>query len=394
MPAELVFLSAVAFLLPVAAVSGWYVGRRDGDPAPPPNGRGVPSEYFRGINYLLNEQHDKAIEVFVKVLELEDEAIETHLALGNLFRRRGEVDRAIRVHQNIIARPGLTPVQRAQAMLELGLDYKRSGLLDRAENLFSELNESEFFTLEALRNLLDIYQQERDWHRALDYAMRLERDQGEDTSALQAHFLCELADEMLREGRDREAEDMLARAGRTDPGCVRANLMRAGVLIKHGEYRKAISHLKEVEKQDPIFLSETIEPLEVCYRALNRREEFIAYLNELAQHHLGITPVLTLAELKLEQHGPDEAMQVIVDELHARPTVRGVDRLLEYYLAKSAGEAREGFSLIKNFTSRLLEQRFVYKCGSCGFTGRTLHWQCPSCKRWDTVTPIRGLEGE
>lgn len=394
MQAELAFLSGVALLLPVAAVSGWYVGRRNGDTSPPAAPRSISSEYFRGINYLLNEQHDKAIEVFVKVLELEDEAIDTHLALGNLFRRRGEVDRAIRVHQNIIARPGLTPVQRAHAMLELGLDYKRSGLLDRAENLFLDLVESEFFTLEALRNLLDIYQQERDWNRALDYAERLEREQGEDTAQLQAQFLCELADEMLREGRDREAESLLARAARADGGCVRANLMRANILISHGEYRRAIGHLKAVESQDPAFLSETIEPLEVCYRALNRRDEFIAYLKQLAEHHLGITPVLTLAELELEQRGPEEAMQVIVDELHARPTVRGVDKLLEYWLAKSAGEAREGFSLVKNFTSRLLEQRFVYKCGSCGFTGRTLHWQCPSCKRWDTVRPIRGLEGE
>lgn len=394
MQAELAFLSAVALLLPVAAVSGWYVGRRGGNTPPPAAPRSISSEYFRGINYLLNEQHDKAIEVFVKVLELEDEAIDTHLALGNLFRRRGEVDRAIRVHQNIIARPGLTPVQRAHAMLELGLDYKRSGLLDRAENLFLELVESEFFTLEALRNLLDIYQQERDWNRALDYAERLEREQGEDTAQLQAQFLCELADEKLREGLDRQAESLLARAARADASCVRANLMRANILISHGEYRRAVGHLKAVESQDAAFLSETIEPLEVCYRALNRRDEFIAYLKQLAEHHLGITPVLTLAELELEERGPEEAMQVIVDELHARPTVRGVDKLLEYWLAKSAGEAREGFSLIKNFTSRLLEQRFVYKCGSCGFTGRTLHWQCPSCKRWDTVRPIRGLQGE
>ena len=394
MPVEFSYLTLIALLLPIAAISGWLIGRRNGSGSTKANFSPVPTEYFRGINYLLNEQHDKAIEVFVKVLEVEDEAIETHLALGNLFRRRGEVDRAIRVHQNIIARPSLIPAHRAQAMLELGLDFMRSGLLDRAESLFSELLESELFTLEALVNLVEICQQEQDWERAMHYAQRLTKEQGVDTAELQAQFLCELAGDAMRDGRLERAEEHLTEAYSVDRNCVRANLLRARISIQANNYRKAIGYLKDVEEQDPRYLSETIEPLSICYRAINQRDEFINYLKQLADRHSGITPVLTLAEIEMEEHRPEHAMAVIVNELHQRPTVRGVDKLLEYWLSRSSGEAREGFSLIKNFTARLIEKRHVYKCSSCGFTGRTLHWQCPSCKQWNTVTPIMGLEGE
>ena len=164
MPPEYLF-GLVVILLPVAALSGWYYGRKDArerinSPAGVP---GMSQDYFKGLNYLLNDRPDKAIEVFIKVLEVESETVETHLALGNLFRRRGEVDRAIRIHQNLVARPSLDKEQRALALLELGIDYMRSGLLDRAETLFKELIQTGMYERQVLRHLVDIYQQEQDW---------------------------------------------------------------------------------------------------------------------------------------------------------------------------------------------------------------------------------------
>ncbi|MCZ6895297.1 MAG: tetratricopeptide repeat protein, partial [Gammaproteobacteria bacterium] len=162
------FFGIVVFLLPLAAVSGWYFGRRENPPEAARNTvSGIPSDYFRGLNYLLNDRPDKAIEVFIKVLEVESETVETHLALGNLFRRRGEVDRAIRIHQNLVSEPSLDFDQRALALLELGLDYMRSGLLDRAESLFKELLDSGAHQRQAMDHLIDIYQQEQDWDKAL-----------------------------------------------------------------------------------------------------------------------------------------------------------------------------------------------------------------------------------
>lgn len=394
MQAETALLSAVTLLLPLAALSGWWVGRRDAGRPERDTRHHSSSHYFRGINYLLNDQHDKAIEVFLEVLDVSDEAMETHLALGSLFRRRGEVDRAIRVHQNLVARPALPDGVRARVLLELGHDYKRAGLLDRAEDLYQQLNAKGPVEREALGHLVDIYQQMQDWPRALETAQLLMQRYDIDTRIQQAHFLCEMAEEAVRSNRPGEARERLKKAARIAPESARVSLRAAALEIERGEYRRAIRLLSGIESRAPGFLGETIEPLEICYRALNKHEEFIDWLHGLANDHIGITPVLTLAELEHEQRGAEGAMRVLIDELNARPTVRGVDKLLEYCVARSEGEARANFELVKAFTRRLMEQRSVYKCGECGFTGRSLYWQCPGCTRWETVSPIRGIEGE
>ena len=171
MPTE---MNLLWLLLPVAALSGWWIGRRRGNSNKNQSSSSIYPEYFKGLNFVLNEQPDKAIEVFIRMLEVDSETVETHLALGNLFRRRGEVDRAIRIHQNLIARPTLDREQRAHALLELGMDYMRLGLLDRAEGLFLELVESDLHLNQAYTELLEIYQQEKDWENAINIARKLE----------------------------------------------------------------------------------------------------------------------------------------------------------------------------------------------------------------------------
>lgn len=391
MQAETALLSAVTLLLPLAALSGWWVGRRD---AGRNQHRSVSNDCFRGINYLLNEQPDQAIEVFLSVLDVSDEAVETHLALGSLFRRRGEVDRAIRVHQNLLARPALPGDVRARALLELGNDYKRAGLLDRAEALYQQQDGDSAVVKEALGHLVDIYQQMQDWPRALETAQRLMQRYGTDTRIAQAHFLCEMAEEALRSNRSGETRERLKRAAKVAPESARVSLRSAALEMERGEYRRAIRILSNLASIAPAFVGETIEPLEICYRAIGRHGEFIVWLQDLARDHSGITPVLTLAQLEYEQHGEAEAMRVLVEELNVRPTIRGVDKLLEYCVARADGEVRQNLALVKGFTHRLMERRSVYRCGECGFTGRSLYWQCPGCARWETVSPIRGIEGE
>src|SRR5690554_2987083 len=223
-------------LLPVAALSGWLIGRRR-DSRPDSDGGKLHGEYFQGLNYLLNEQPDKAIEVFTRMVEVDSDTVETHLALGNLFRRRGEVDRAIRIHQNLIARPTLNAEQRSLALLELGMDYMRSGLLDRAEGLFKELAETGNHMEPALRQLLVIYQQEKDWSNAIMVARRLESISGEALHAVVAQFHCERASEHLAAGREREAQEDVRRALNVDPRCVRASLMEAEMARDGGRTR-------------------------------------------------------------------------------------------------------------------------------------------------------------
>jgi len=200
-------------LLPVAALSGWYLGQRRADPGRDGGReRGLRSDYFKGINYLLNEQPDKAIEVFIKVLEVDQETVETHLALGNLYRRRGEVDRAIRIHQNLVARNTLSPEQRYEALLELGQDYLSAGLLDRAENLFKELAEASHYRVQALRQLIDIYEQEKDWDQAISCARQLERATGNQLGPVIAHYQCEQAEQLRERKEYKSALKLLGKA--------------------------------------------------------------------------------------------------------------------------------------------------------------------------------------
>lgn len=385
-----------ALLLPIAALSGWLVGRREAaaQSARREQSTRVATDYFTGLNYLLHDRPDKAIEVFVKVLEVENETVETHLALGNLFRRRGEVDRAIRIHQDLVARSSLDSRQRGLALLELGLDYMRSGLFDRAENLFLELLDTGAFPQQALRHLVDIYQQEQDWAKALDYCGRLEAETGQNLSAARAHYLCEQAQALLEQRSDEEAHELLERALLTDRRSVRASLMSANLAIAARDWQGALRHLRRIEQQDIDFLPEALPMLVRCHRQLERDDELRGHLERLAAQRTGVSPTLALAELLAEQEGLPAAKAYVVRELKIRPTIRGIERLLDYALDGATGEAREDLLILKETALRLIAGKATYKCGNCGFSGRSLHWQCPGCKSWSTVKPIHGIEGE
>lgn len=352
------------------------------------------SNYFKGINYLLNEQPDKAIEAFIKVLEVDSETVETHLALGNLYRRRGEVDRAIRIHQNLIARPNLESEQRSEALLELGHDYLSAGLLDRAENLLQELADSGDYRVQALRQLIDIYEQEKDWDRAIDSARMLEKATGNHLSPVIAHYQCELA-ERLRQSDDMDgALQLVKQALASHEQCVRASILEGDILTDLGEHERAIRAYQRVEDQDPDYVPETIERIQYCFRSLDRPGEMDAYLNDLMERYGWITPMLALADMKRDREGPEGAIEFMCEQLRRRTSVRGLDRLLELEL--QIADARKGahVSILKDLTGELLSDRPVYKCLHCGFPARLLHWQCPSCKHWNTIKPIQGVEGE
>ena len=390
-PEILFFISAG--LLPVAALSGWFYARRA---APPKRDSGaqIANDYFTGLNHLLHDRPDKAIEVLVRVLEVDTETAETHLALGNLFRRRGEVDRAIRIHQNLVARTTLEPAQRGQALLELGLDYMRSGLFDRAENLFLELLEHKLYQPSALRHLIEIYQQEQDWEKALDFSIQLEAINGDNLSTERAHFLCEQAQSLLERNARDEAQELLDRALAADRKCVRASLMSAGIAITNRDYERGIQYLKRVEHQDVDFIHEVIAPLTQCYRALNRLDDLHEYLERLMGLRTGTSPLLAMVSLLEEHAGASVAKQYIVRQLKLRPTLRGIDRLIDYSLQSASGESRDDLLLLKETAERLIANKATYKCGQCGFAARSIYWQCPSCKSWSKIKPIHGIEGE
>jgi len=384
----------VLLLLPVAAAAGWYAANR---------GKGGPggcsdsmmgSDYIKGLNYLLNEQQDKAIDVFIRMLEVNSDTVETHLALGNLFRKRGEVDRAIRIHQNLIARSSLDSDQRMDAVLELGQDYMKAGLYDRAEGLFRELMDGGMHLPSVLPLLLDIYQQERDWNNAIAIADQMGFVGEQPSRSVIAQFYCELAENACARGNDDEACGFLEKASEYNPRCARASLIRGQLAARKGEYNVALAAYEQVVERDIELLPEVLEPMHRCHAGLGSMDDMIGYLHKAISRYAGISPILALAEILGKEMGDETAADFIAGELARRPSVRGLSRFIDLSLLRSEGAARENLMILKNITDQLLENKPVYKCRDCGFCGKALHWQCPGCKHWNTVKPIHGVEGE
>ncbi|MCX4188573.1 lipopolysaccharide assembly protein LapB [Methylophaga sp. OBS4] len=372
------------FLLPLAALSGWLLARKHYKRRYRPQDSPFSPEYFKGLNYLLNEQPDKAIDVFIGLLEVNSETVETHLALANLFRRRGETDRAIRIHQNLIARPSLSSQQRIQALVELGLDYMNAGVLDRAELLFLELLQQTPPPPEAAQQLVRIYQQEKNWHNAIKTAKQIPADKKTNTRALIAQFYCELAEPIADKDRH-EALNMLRSAHHYDPDCVRASLLEGKILIKSGQHRKAIRVLQLIEQQNHFFLPEALPLLHTCYDRIGNTDAFKEWLQQLLVRHPHMTSArIMLTKIIQQQQGNQAAQQFLYRQLHQHPSVEGLHHLI------ILGEENHQvlIPLIKDVTTALIHKGDRYTCKNCGFSGRTLHWQCPGCSRWTTIRPI------
>lgn len=381
-------------LLPVAALTGWLAGRRGGERN---SGRRVSSlstTYFRGLNFLLNEQPDKAIEVFLQIAEVDKDTVETHFALGNLFRRRGEVDRAIRVHQNLIARTTLTDDQRTQAVMELGEDFMRAGLLDRAEALFDDLVKVGASAPKALKHLISIYQQERDWQKAIDHARRYEKATGEPMGKLLAQFQCELAEQARARGDLDGVRTHLRGAYSDDSNCVRAGIIEGQLELAAGNDAGAIRAFERVARHDVDYLPDILKPLLACYERNDERPRARAFLAEMIERYPGVSPMLALARLIELDDGHTAATEFITRQLRSRPSVRGQGALIDLSIAQSAPAERETLLVLRGLTDQLVASAPTYRCNRCGFGARSHHWQCPSCKNWGTVKPIHGATGE
>jgi lipopolysaccharide biosynthesis regulator YciM len=374
---ELLFL-----LLPLAALSGWLVGKRA-------NMRQA-IQRLVGLNKILDtSSNKKAVDVLVQLMDSNQEAVETHLALGGLFRRRGEVDKAIGIHEKLIAKPSLTEEQRALSLLELSRDYMRAGVLDRAESVLLEQIEIGYELDAGFQGLLDVYQQSKDWQSAIHMAQRWQTKTGRKMSYHIAHFYCELAEQQWLKGEQLDAKSYLKQALEANKRCVRATLLLANIEAQTGQYKFAIRAYKKIQKQDEAFLSEIVLPLARCYENLNNAEGMIKYFDENLQKHLTTSAVLAFAEWLHKSKGESEAMRFVVQHLRKNPSLRGLSRLVQFSLVRAdGGVVQQDLMLFQELIEKMLTNKPLYRCQSCGFSGRTLQWQCPSCKRWDMIKPI------
>ena len=291
----------------------------------------VAPEYYRGLRYLINEQPDKAIEVFLKLLEVDGETVEVHLALGNLFRRRGEVDRAIRIHQNLIARPTLSNEQRSQALVELGVDYLRSGLLDRAEALFEDVLETPYKS-RAARYLVEIYQDEKDWDKAIKCTKIWQQNSPKKLNNRIAHYYSQKAEESIEENNHTEAREFIKQALAEDPNSAHASIIKGTLEMEEGNYKKAIKAFKRLEKNSPELISEVLNPMKTCYRELGKSDKFLEYLNKLPTSQTGVNQIIELSGIIEDNKGTDDAISFLVDKIEELPSVRMLDRLVDLSL--------------------------------------------------------------
>lgn len=381
-------------LLPVASLSGWYLGRKGRDFGLPDLSNKLHSDYFLGLNYLINEEPDKAVDIFIRLVEVDSDTVETHLALGSLFRRRGEVDRAIRIHQNIIARPALAKNQRIQAMQSLGLDYLRAGVLDRAENIFQELISVGADPKQNFAHLLNIYQQQKNWDAAINTAQKLEALIGKSKKKNIAHYYCELAEIAMQKNDLETAKKLLKKAVSIDKTNARTSLLFGKIAMKKQDYKSALKYYEQIKSQDPDYLSEAILPLIECYGYLNNESGLVKYLHGCLKEHPRVSIVLALAEIIQRAEGGKTAIEFIARHIQANSSLRGLERLIDLYLSNSTGDTRDKLVLLHDLVKQLLKDKPAYLCNGCGYTGNTLLWCCPGCKQWSSLRPIHGLEGD
>lgn len=350
--------------------------------------RSLPRSYFQGLNFLLNEQPDRAIEAFVDAVKVDPQTVELHFALGGLFRRRGETERAIRMHQNLVDREDLPQPLKLKALAELGQDFLKAGLLDRAEAIFDKLRgtaEDE----DAKRNLLEIYQLERDWGKAIAIAAELP-----DVASQKeiAEYYCELAAaEMMRSHRDL-ARQHLQTALERNRKCVRASLLQGDLEAQAGNDLLAIDWWQRIEQQDPVYLALVAQRLLDAYRRLDRRDEGLQLLRGYLERYPSLDLLDVVFQLVLESDGADAAYRLVRDELKRNPTLLGFDKLLEARLLVAPPETRADLDLAKGIVQGYTRRLARYRCDNCGFKARQFYWRCPACGGWETYPPKRTEE--
>jgi lipopolysaccharide assembly protein B len=355
--------------------------------------RALPRSYFRGLNFLLNEQPDKAIEAFIEVVKVDPETIELHFALGSLFRRRGEVERAIRMHQNLVERPGLAAEQKLAALFELAQDYFKAGLLDRAEEMFLKL-EATSYAEQALRFLLEIYEQEKEWNKAIGIAGKLETVTGRSHQKEIANFFCELAMSEMMHSRPDGARPHLAQALSHHRQCVRANMLLGDLEFAAKRHEAAIEAWKRIESQSPQYLALVAERIYNAYKRLGKVEEGVNLLRGFLAKYPSLDLLNVVFQGMLETQGNESAYQLARDELRRMPTLLGLDKLLEAQLLEAPLDRRRDLELVKELVNEHTRSLTMYRCDNCGFRARQYYWHCPACAAWETYSPRRTEEAK
>jgi lipopolysaccharide biosynthesis regulator YciM len=345
----------------------------------------LPAAYFKGLNFLIGDHHNKAVEAFSEAIHANSDSLELHFALGSLFRRTGETERAINMHLNLLDKKELTENQKDAVKAELAQDYLKAGLYDRAEELFKNLKDKRYLQ-PALSALLEIYVREREWLQAIETATELERLSGIPFRKEIAQYHCELAMNAMIDQQSDQVRYHLANALNANKKCVRANVLLGDLEMQSGSHAAAISHWKHIEFQNPEYLGLIAPKLLQSYAAIEKSKEGIALLKTYLESYKLPSLMSALYEATIAEEGAESAATLARNELIRQPSLQTLDQLLQARaMSDKNSKNYEDIQLMQQTVRNAIGNRAAYHCDQCGFRAKQYHWQCPACNAWESL---------
>ena len=380
-------------LLPIAAAAGWIAAKR----SDARNNRAFwdyTSEFHQGLNVLLSDKQEKPVELFNSATSADRNTAETHIALGNHYRKRGDMERSVFMHQSVLDNEALDDDVRAAARYELARDYDSAGLLDRSEAEFKQLINSEHRLDDAYQSLLQLHERESDWNQAIKVALDAELKTDGSFCRRVAHYYCELASESIKQGVSDVANTHLLKALEHDDTCARASIMLAELALHAQEYARANDLYERVESLRPELMPEIIERRFDVLRGAGDDAEFDRFLKRIHSQRNAYSVIRSTREVIAERHNSQLADRFFKDQILKRPSLKGLRDWAHDQVELSKPGEREKVQVICDLLDKVVEDKPAYRCNQCGFQGNVMHWRCPSCEQWDSVSTIIGVEGE
>ncbi|XQW86626.1 lipopolysaccharide assembly protein LapB [Thalassotalea piscium] len=388
-------LGLLFLLLPVAMAYGWFMGRNSVKQNSHNAKQDLSIKYSTGLNYLLSNQQDKAIEYLIEAFQVEDDTVEAHFAMANLFRKRGELDRALKIHEHLVRQKHLPSKAKQQAAFELGKDFLSAGLFDRAEAMFQKLIKSKNYSIKSITYLMKIYQSTKDWQQGLLLAKNIVKSKDKNLLHDLANFYCELATIALEQDKFIEVIELLESALKYDANSCRANWLLAKVYENHQQYNEACLCYQAIYQQDKEFFPDVIDKMEFCYQQLDAIDEFQKFIRKVYNETGSSSALIKNVGYIEQKQGASKALEFTLAALKRRPTIRGFNHFIKMQMASDVSQTNlTNLDMINELISTYLNVKHRYNCRNCGFNSSVHYWSCPSCHDWEQMKPIRGLEGE
>ncbi|MDG6809017.1 lipopolysaccharide assembly protein LapB [Glaesserella parasuis] len=391
---ELLFL-----LLPIAALYGWYMGQRSAKKDQDAINNKFSRDYVTGLNFLLSNQQEKAVDLFLSMLQKQESEnqistesqFEAEITLGNLFRSRGEVDRALRIHQGIENSPHYSFEQKLLAKQQLAKDFMAAGFYDRAENYYITLLDEPEFAVNSLSQLAVIYHKTREWKRAINVAEKRLRIEPEMDKIPLSHYYCEYA-QAVRSDDEKAFLTALQKALSYVPHCARASILLGDFFFEKQEMQTALRYFEAVLEQEPNYISEVLHKIKQCYIALNEQNNFELFLIKANQIKHNSSVDLALAEFIEQKDGVEAAQSRLYQQVRQFPSLMTFHRFIYYQVNEAEeGRGKESLVLLHKMVGDRIKQGFQYRCIHCGYQSYRLSWHCPSCRTWESIKPMQSI---